>query len=130
MSSEFAIVMTAFLTGFVLLVVFAGRVANAENDVRSAAHEAARSASLTASPMQAISEAERVVRANLTTSGLSCASGLDVNVEVAEFRPGGWVSVTVACTAPLSDLATLAVPGRRTFTSTATEVIDAYRSDP
>lgn len=129
-STEFAVVMPAVLTAFMLLVVFAGRVAQAENDVRSAAHEAARAASLTNHPDEAIAEATRVARANLTSSGLTCTHGLDVNVGTANFASGGWVAVTVACTTSFSDVAALAVPGTRTFSSTATEVIDFYRAGP
>ena len=76
-STEMAVVMVAFFAGFLMLVVFAGRVAQAENDVRSAAHQAARAASLTGDPTRAESEARRVVDANLTSSGLSCRNGLD-----------------------------------------------------
>ncbi|MDY7106818.1 MAG: TadE/TadG family type IV pilus assembly protein [Actinomycetota bacterium] len=129
-SSEFAVVMAAFLTTFMLLVVSAGRVAQAENDVRSAAHEAARAASLAGTITQADAEARRVVDANLVTSGLSCADGLDVAVGLDQFQPGGSVSVTVACDASFADLASLDVPGSRRFTSTATEIIDTYRADP
>ena len=130
LSTEFAVVMTAFLTAFMLLVVFAGRVATAENQVRSAAHEAARSASLTGTPEQAIAAAQQTAAANLSSAGLTCAAGLDVVVDIGQFAPGGWVAVTVSCTTPFSDVAALAVPGTHTFSGTATEVIDTYRSAP
>lgn len=129
LSTELAVVMVAFIAGFVLLVVFAGRVASAENDVRSAAHDAARAASLTGSPARSEAEARRVAAANLETSGVACRNGLDITVDVTEFRPGGRVAVTVTCRASLADVATLAVPGDRTFASTAVEVIDTYRAD-
>lgn len=129
-STEFAVVMTAFLTAFMLLIVFAGRVATAENQVRSAAHEAARSASLTGTPEQATAAAQQTAAANLSSAGLTCASGLDVAVDTVQFAPGGWVAVTVSCTTPFSDVAALAVPGTHTFSGTATEVIDTYRSAP
>lgn len=129
-STEFAVVMTAFLTSFMLLVVFAGRVSTAENNVRSAAQEAARSASLSGTPESAVVAAQQTAVANLASAGLTCASGLDVAVDTAQFAPGGWVAVTVSCDTPFSDVASLAVPGVRTFTGTATEVIDTYRSDP
>ena len=129
-STEFAVVMTAFLTSFMLLVVFAGRVSSAENNVRSAAQEAARSASLSGTPEAAVVAAHQTAVANLASAGLTCASGLDVAVDTAQFAPGGWVAVTVSCDTPFSDVASLAVPGVHTFTGTATEVIDAYRSNP
>ncbi len=122
--------MTAFLTAFMLLVVFAGRVSQAENDVRSAAHEAARAASLTNNPTTAVTEATSVAAANLASSGMSCVNGLNVNVDTANFSSGGWVTVTVTCNASFSDVAALSVPGSRSFTGTATEVIDTYRANP
>ena len=129
-STEFAVVMTAFLTSFMLLVVFAGRVSSAENNVRSAAQEAARSASLSGTPEGAVVAAQQTAVANLASAGLTCASGLDVAVDTAQFAPGGWVAVTVSCDTPFSDVASLAVPGVHTFIGTATEVIDTYRSNP
>ena len=129
-STEFAVVMTAFLTSFMLLVVFAGRVSTAENNVRSAAQEAARSASLSGTPESAVAAAQQTAVANLASAGLTCASGLDVAVDTAQFAPGGWVAVTVSCDTPFSDVTSLAVPGVHTFTGRATEVIDTYRSNP
>ena len=129
-STEFAVVMTAFLTSFMLLVVFAGRVSSAENNVRSAAQEAARSASLSGTPEGAVVAAQQTAVANLASAGLTCASGLDVAVDTTQFAPGGWVAVTVSCDTPFSDVASLAVPGVHTFIGTATEVIDTYRSNP
>jgi len=38
-------------------------------------------------------------------------------------------TVTVTCEASFADIAMLAVPGSRTFTATAVEVIDTYRAD-
>ncbi len=74
--------------------------------------------------------AQQTAMANLTSAGLTCASGLNVIVDTAQFAPGGWVAVTVSCDTPFSDVAALAVPGVHTFTGTATEVIDTYRSNP
>ena len=42
---------------------------------------------------------------------------------------GGTVTVTVECTASMADVTLLGVPGTRTFTATATEVIDTYRGE-
>ncbi len=129
-STEFAVVMTAFLTSFMLIVVFAGRVATAENHVRSAAQEAARSASLSGTPEAAVAAARQTAAANLSESGLTCASGIDIAVDTAQFTPGGRVGVTVSCETSFGDLAALAVPGTKTFTGRAVEVIDTYRSNP
>jgi len=125
-TSEMAVVMVAFIAGFLMLVVYAGRVGQAGNDVRSAAQEAARAASLQANPTQATEAAYDVAAANLTTSGVACANGLSVSTDTANLVPGGFVTVTVSCVASLSDVASLNVPGSRTYTASATEVIDLY----
>ena len=50
-----------------------------------------------------------------------------VSVDTTALRPGGQVLVRVSCTARLSDLALLGVPGSRTFTATSVEVVDRWR---
>ena len=52
-----------------------------------------------------------------------------VEVDTDEFRAGGTVTVTVHCPTTMSDVALIGLPGERTFTATAVEVIDTYRAD-
>lgn len=59
---------------------------------------------------------------------MSCST-LEAIVDTSDFEPGGTVTVTVECTAPMADVTLLGVPGTRTFTATATEVIDTYRGE-
>jgi len=125
-TSEMAVVMVAFLAGFLMLVVYAGRVGQASNDVRSAAHEAARAASLQATATQAEVAAQQTAASNLSTSGVACADGLAVATDTSNLVAGGTVTVTVSCTASLSDVASLNVPGSRTYTASATEIIDSF----
>ena len=129
-STEMAIVMVPFFAGFLMLVVFAGRVGQATNDVRSAAQEAARAASLASTPARAREAATATAEANLETAGVGCARGLSVSTDVGNFAPGGSVTVTLSCTASLSDVASLRLPGSRTYTATAVEVIDRFISSP
>lgn len=112
-----------------LLVVFAGRVAQAEGDVAQAAHEAARAASLLATPEAATAAATEVASANIAEGEVGCRL-LEVVVDTADFTAGGEVAVTITCQADFADIAMLAVPGTRTFEATAIEVIDTYRADP
>lgn len=126
-STELA-VLTPLLIGFMLLVVFAGRVAHAEGDVANAAHEAARAASLVATPAAALEAGVDTAAANIAEGAVACRS-LDVSVDTSDFAAGGQVAVTVTCQAAFADIAMLAVPGNRTFTSTAIEVIDTYRAN-
>ena len=126
-STELA-VLTPLLIGFMLFVVFAGRVAQAEGDVAHAAHEAARAASLTGTPSAAVEAAQATAAANISEGGVACRS-FDVSVDTTNFAAGGQVAVAVTCQAAFGDIAMLAVPGSRTFTATAIEVIDTYRAD-
>ena len=125
-STELA-VLAPVLIAFMLFVVFAGRVAQAEGDVANAAHEAARAASLVGTPHAAITAATETAQANITEGAVACRR-LDVAVDTTSFRAGGQVTVTVSCDAAFGDIAMLSVPGSRTFTATAVEVIDVYRA--
>jgi len=128
-STEFAVVMAAVLLGFFALAVYGGRVVQAENDVRSAAQEGARAASLQGSPVTADVAARTVAASNLSRSGVTCTSGPRVLVDITGFVPGGQVTVTIECDASFADVGSLGVAKTRTFTASATEVIDKYRGN-
>lgn len=123
---EVAVVAPAFVF-LMLLVVFAGRVSEADADVHRASSEAARAASLRQHRSDAATDADEVARENLSAAGVRCDT-LSVDVDTDEFGPGGRVAVTVACTASMADVALLGVPGHRTFTSRSVEVIDRFRA--
>jgi Flp pilus assembly protein TadG len=127
-STELA-VLTPLLIGFMLLVVFAGRVVQTEADISHAAYEAARAASLTGGPTAAETAANASAADNIAEGGVACRE-LTVVVDTTMFAAGGRVGVTVTCEASYADLTLLAVPGTRTITSTAVEVIDTHRADP
>ena len=121
---EAAIVAPVLLV-LMLLVVYAGRAAQTDADVRSAAARAARAASLTGDTASAEAAATGIATANLATAGITCAT---TSIEVAaDIRAGGTVTVTVGCQVTNTDLAMLAVPGSRWSTATATQVVDTYR---
>ena len=121
---EVAVIAPAFVF-LMLLVVYAGRVSEAESDVNRAASEAARAASLRQHPTAAAADADAVARENLTAAGVRF-DDVDVDVDTGEFRPGGRVSVTGSCTASMSDVTLLGVPGERTFSARSVEVVDRY----
>lgn len=126
-SVEVAVIAPAFVF-LMLLVVFAGKVSEADGNVERAAAEGARAASLRQNPGNAATDARATVEANLTAAGVACTS-LETTVDTSDFEPGGTVTVTVECTASMADVTLLGVPGTRTFTATATEVIDTYRGE-
>jgi Flp pilus assembly protein TadG len=122
---EAAVVAPAFLA-LLLLVVFAGRVVNAGNEVESAAAAAARAASQMATPVGATTEAEQVATAALSDAGVTCDPSR-VEVDTHLMAPGGSVTVRIRCTAQLGDMTMIALPGHQTFQASATEVVDTYR---
>lgn len=125
-SVEVAVIAPAFVF-LLLLVVFAGKVSEADGNVERAAAEGARAASLRQNPGDAIDDAEAVVAENLAAAGVPCTH-LDTVVDTSAFEPGGTVTVTVRCEASMADVTLLGVPGTRSFAATSTEVIDTYRS--
>lgn len=124
---EVAVIAPAFVF-LMLLVVFAGKVAEAEGNVERAASEAARAASLRQHPSDATEDAQATAAQNLSAAGVPC-SALATTVDTTDFRAGGTVTVTVACEASMADVALLGVPGSRTFTARVVEVVDRHRGD-
>lgn len=124
---EVAVIAPALLF-LMLLVVFAGKVAEADGNVERAAADAARAASLRQDPGDATTDAQDTAAENLAAAGVPCLH-LTTTVDTDDFRPGGTVTVTVRCEASMDDVTLIGVPGRRTFTATAVEVIDTYRSE-
>jgi Flp pilus assembly protein TadG len=124
-SVEVAVIAPAFIF-LMLLVVYAGKVSEADGNVERAAAAGARAASLRQHPVGATEDAQDAVEANLAAAGVPC-SNLETVVDTSSLEPGGSVTVTVRCQASMADVTLLGVPGTRTFTATSTEVIDTYR---
>ena len=122
-----AVVAPAFVM-LMLLVVFAGKVSEAEGNVTRAASEAARAASLRQHPGDAVVIARTTATGNLAAAGVPCVT-LTTSVDTTDFRAGGTVTVTLTCDASMADVTLLGVPGTRTFGARAVEVIDRARRD-
>jgi Flp pilus assembly protein TadG len=109
---------------FIAAIVLVGKLNVGSAHVEVAARSAARSISLAADPAgpQAAAEAERTARDMVKEGEAMCRSmSFDVEVDLAE------VTVTIGCDVDLREASLLAVPGTRTVTASATEVIDRYR---
>ncbi|WP_212820376.1 TadE/TadG family type IV pilus assembly protein [Polymorphospora rubra] len=128
-STAEAAVVTPLLVAILLFVVLCGRLVSAQMDLDAAASAAARSASLARTDTAARAEADRTARETLAARAVTCQQ-VTVTVATGGLRPGGAVTVTVACTVPLSDLALLSVPGSRTVQATATSPVDVWRGGP
>ena len=125
-STAEAALLTPLLVAVLLLVVLCGRLVTAKMDLQAAASAAARSASIARTDGAARAEADRTARETLAARGVTCQQ-VSVTVSTGGLRPGGAVTVTVACTVPLADLALLAVPGSRTVQATASSPVDVWR---
>jgi Flp pilus assembly protein TadG len=122
---ELVILVPAVLALFGLVVAF-GRTTTADTDVEHAARVGARAAASAQTRGGGDALAREVIVESLRVAGLSCASGPSVSVG-GSWRPGERVTVTVSCTASLADVTKFGLPGSRTLTATATEVIDRTR---
>jgi Flp pilus assembly protein TadG len=107
----------------VLLVAATYVMGRANLDVNAAAAAGARAGSLARNAHAAISDATEAARANLAGR---CAS-LSTTVDTGGFHRGGQVRVTVSCTVTTHGLTGVGLPGRTTFTATASSPIDVYR---
>lgn len=109
----------------VVALVVIGRADFAKNDVRAAAEQAARAATRQATPGAAAVAARTTATTNLETAGIGCdPTSLNVTTSLGAFAPGDTISVTVICTVSRG----APVPINQTYTATAFEVIDEYRS--
>ena len=118
---EMVLVAPLFLGVFVF-VVLCGRMGRTAHNVRSVAASAARAASTARSHDAAVVAAASVIRP--VDGDLSCAApdvsfGGDGLVET--------VTVRVRCEVSWAGLSLLPIGGTRTFESSVTEVVDAYR---
>lgn len=119
------VIVSAVIIVMLLVVVAFGRHAYSRQLVEQASAAAARAASLASSAGQAQQRAQSAAAASLSDGGVSC-TGTSVAVD-ADFRPGGMVTVTLSCTADLSDLTMAGVPGSTTVTSTSSSIIETFR---
>jgi Flp pilus assembly protein TadG len=117
-------VLTPVLMLLLLLVVFGGRLGQAEQDVTHATAEAARVASQGRGSVAA--PARLTVLTNLAAAGVECRS-LRVTVDGDPPRAGASVRVTTHCEVDLTDVAGLGLPRQRTVQASAVEVVDTYR---
>lgn len=127
MAVEAAVVAPMFVVAILFAAVVA-RVGAAQLEVRNAAHQAARAATLERDPSAASGAAVATGHRSIEVSGLVCAGGGQVSPSVGGMTPGGTVSVTVTCTVSFSDLGFFG--GSKVLEATAVEVIEEKRSTP
>ena len=116
------VLVTPMFIALLLFVVFCGRMGRTAHIVRELAGSAARAASLARTWDDAAAAARAAgteVNGDLSCGVADVRFGSDGSVET--------VTVLVRCEVALSGLSLLRVAGSRTFSSSATEAIDAYR---
>jgi len=118
--------LTPLLILLLLLVVLCGRMVDTKLRINDVAHQAARAASLTRTPSQAAAAAQSTAAAALASAGITCRH-LGVATDTNGLRPGSTITVTVSCSVGLDDLTMLDVPGSRTFQSSFSSPVDAWR---
>jgi Flp pilus assembly protein TadG len=115
---------------FVLLIVFAGRVAIAHQGVQSAAADAARSASIARTQGGAQTAGDIAAATSLANQHVNCTA-TTVSVDTTGFAsPVGTpatITATVTCHVNLSDLLPGA-PGTKAITATMSSPLDTYRA--
>ncbi|MET9879244.1 TadE/TadG family type IV pilus assembly protein [Actinacidiphila glaucinigra] len=126
-----AAIVAPLLIAFLCLAIAAGRLAVSGAKTDAAAEDAARTASLERTQLDAESAAADAATRSLENQGVRCAStNVDVDASGLAVPIGqvGYVTVTVRCTVDLSDLLLPGAPGSKTLTSTFTSVVDAFRA--
>jgi Flp pilus assembly protein TadG len=112
------------LIALMAFVVVVGRLGNSKLDLDAAAQSAARTISIARSPAGAVSEAETAARSMLRVGSATCRDWtFGVTMTATE------VTVEVSCVVDLSAAPMLPVPGSRTLTTTATEVLDRFKEN-
>ncbi len=124
------VILAPTLLLFLLLAIYAGRVAMARQSVHAAAADAARSASIARTEGAAAGNARSAAEATLAAEGLRCQA-TQVEVDTSAFGApvgvAGSVAATVSCTVDLTDLTVPGVPGSRQLTATVSSPLDTYR---
>jgi Flp pilus assembly protein TadG len=116
----------------VMLLVFVAVVVHRGVDARlrldDAAHQAARAASLQRTSAAADAAAQATATSALVHAGLVCRDAAVTTTTSSS--PGSTAVVNVRCTVDFGQALVLGVPGSRTLSATASEVVDTFRSQP
>ncbi|MFG2437866.1 TadE/TadG family type IV pilus assembly protein [Streptomyces sp. NPDC048508] len=129
---ETAVLAPVLIAVLGLMIAF-GRVTDAEGAVDSAAHAAARAASLERDAGTAQARAQDAVTRSLNGQGITCHTSevaIDTSGYATDLGEPATVTARVSCTAGLTDIAIPGLPGSKTLTASWTSPIDAYRARP
>ncbi|WP_327009755.1 pilus assembly protein [Dactylosporangium sp. NBC_01737] len=126
-----AAILAPVLLVLVGLAIAGGRIQVAGGAIESAAHDAARAASIARTEGQARADAYSAASATLDQQGLHC-SQLTVVVDTSGFAiPVGQpaaVAASITCVVDLSDIVVNGIPGSKTINATFVSVLDTFRT--
>ena len=127
---EFVIMVPALLL-MAGLMLFAGRLANAQIAVQQWADSAARTASLARDAGTAQAQAHGVVTGDARASGVRCQPSwtlrLDVSAFTAPLGAPGKIRAAVTCQVPVVDLLLPGLPGGVSLSAESSSTLDRYR---
>ncbi|WP_432850657.1 TadE/TadG family type IV pilus assembly protein [Amycolatopsis sp. CA-161197] len=128
MTVETVIVVPFLVLLLVFVAVFVHRGVDARLRLDDAAHQAARAATLQRTIAAATTAAGDTASSALAQAGIVCRA--ITTALTGTLAPASSVTVTVRCSVDFGQAALLGVPSTRTLASTASEVVDTYRSQP
>ncbi len=109
------------------LIIAAGRIGNAHQQLEHAAEAAAQAAALARTTNDATRDATAIAATTLADPTW-CQRGPTVIVDTTQFHAGGTVTVTVRCSVERADLYGPFIPGSQALSAHARAVIDTYRA--
>ena len=126
-----AAILAPVLIMLIGVAVVSMRIEVASQAVESAAHDAARAASISRTRAEADSAALDAANNALSQQSLNCDPAPQVDPDTDQFgRPIGEtavVTVTVTCVVKLDDIGLPVLPGTKTLTATFTSYLDQFR---
>ncbi|WP_329583500.1 TadE/TadG family type IV pilus assembly protein [Streptomyces sp. NBC_01361] len=124
-------VLAPVLIAILGLMIAFGRITDADGAVDSAAHAAARAASLERDAGTAQAKAQDAVTRSLSGEGITCQTSnvaIDTSGYATDVGEAATVTASISCTANLSDIALPGLPGAKTLSASWTSPIDTYRA--
>ncbi len=120
------VILTPLLVLLALVFVVGGRLTNALQEVADAARTSVESAVIASTASSAQAQAVAAADYEISHDGFQCAP-YSVTVDVADFAPGGFVSVQLRCGVGLATLGIPGLPGSVTLSAHASAGIEFYR---
>jgi hypothetical protein len=120
------VILTPVLVLLALLFVLGGRLANALQEVGDAARTSVESAVISSTASSAQAQALAASGYEISHDGLQCAP-YSLTTDVADFVPGGVVSVQLRCGVGLVTLGIPGLPGSVTLSGHGSAGIELYR---